>query len=139
MIPTMLLTPEGKKVIVDRAKDPCLYRRTDLVKKLNQNGDECPRVYEAHGDIYIHEARSGNVYFYYYCGGVDELVNSSTLGTYTLKQLEELPEQYTLIEKPQVESIVLGIVVGRDRNYLDGLNYELAQHYLDESLFQEDA
>ena len=53
----VLITPCGKRVVVNTAKDTCLY-------KTPCNPPNTGTDYTRGTDLYAHRARSGNVYFY---------------------------------------------------------------------------
>lgn len=56
-MPTILKTPEGKKVSINMPSDICLYRSPE-------NPPNTGSSYLRGSDLYAHKARSGNVYFY---------------------------------------------------------------------------
>lgn len=69
-MPTILKTPEGRKVIVDILHDECLY---ESPHNSPNTGTRCT----SGTDLYIHKARSGTLYYYSHTwsilpGNVDE-------------------------------------------------------------------
>jgi len=59
MIKKVLMTSDGKKVVVNRDKDICLYRAPC-------NPPNTGLAYTRGADLYMHIARSKNKYFYLY-------------------------------------------------------------------------
>lgn len=55
----VLKTPEGKKVVVEKSDDECLYEAP-------HNPPNTGSRYTSGTDLYAHKARSGTVYFYSY-------------------------------------------------------------------------
>lgn len=55
----MLRTPEGKKVVANRATDVCLYHAP-------RNPPNTGTAYTSGADLYVHRARSGAGYYYLY-------------------------------------------------------------------------
>jgi hypothetical protein len=55
----LLMTPEGKKVVVDTGTDECLYEAP-------RNPPNTGTAYTSGTDYYAHRARSGKYYFYSY-------------------------------------------------------------------------
>jgi len=54
----VLMTPDGKKVVINTEKDVCLYSAP-------HNPPNTGTTYTRGTDLYAHKARSGNIYYYY--------------------------------------------------------------------------
>ena len=55
----VLMTPEGKRVIIDTKKDVCLF-------KAPVNPPNTGIKYTTGTDLYYHKSRNGNDYYYFY-------------------------------------------------------------------------
>ena len=55
----VLMTPNGKKVVIDRKTDPCLYSAP-------VNPPNTGTRYTTGTDLFAHKARSGKMYYYFY-------------------------------------------------------------------------
>jgi len=111
----VLMTPEGKRVVVNREKDECIYASP-------QNPPNTGMTYTRGIDLYRHVSRKGNEYYYTY--------------SWSMWQGEE--SSYQLISKDQAREFLL------DRAGVSGwaaLNEEEVKRIkeLGFDIFEEDA
>jgi hypothetical protein len=121
-IPTILLTDDRKKVVINRFKDPCIYKCPRNIGGTDERmNDDNPNVICTSPycyDLYAHISRSGNVYFYYYRPRWDK---------------------YGLVDKEFARYEIIDLVTTENSMLLNGLDYEMAETYLGSDLFEEDA
>jgi hypothetical protein len=110
----LLMTPEGKKVVVDLKGDATLYDAP-------HNPPNTGTRYTSGTDLMVHKARSGNNYFY----------------TYSWSMWQGSEDSYTLLTENEAREFILtrSQMAGHIAN---GVNESICLEYFP-NLFDEDA
>jgi len=111
---TILMTPDGKKVVITPEKDVRLYNAP-------HNPPNTGTSYTAGIDLYAHKARSGTVYFY----------------TYHWSMWQGTESYYNLVTESQARDFILG-KASATCLVADGIYDSAAEEYFP-GLFKENA
>lgn len=108
MTKTVLRTQDNKKVIINTDSDPCLFQAPHNIPHTGTS-------YTRGKDLYAHESRNGNMYFYFY--------------SWSMWQGEE--NSYYLVTKEEAEEFLLNWM---GTNY--GLRFDEAEKLDEQYNFQ---
>jgi len=111
----VLKTPDGKKVVVNRQTDECLF-------KAARNPPNTGTAYTTGEDLYRHVSRKGNVYYY----------------TFSWSMWAGSTDSYELITEEQAKLFLLNHMIRGGRNILDEDEQKRAEE-LFPGIFDEDA
>lgn len=111
----ILMTPEGKKVMINKKEDVALYESP-------VNPPNTGTRYTSGTDLYAHKARSGKLYFY----------------EYHWSMWEGTEESYNLLTEDEAKKFLLEVATMTGYACLSGSEKAMAEEYFP-GLFDEDA
>jgi hypothetical protein len=111
----VLMTPEGKRVVIEPLSDLKLYDSPN-------NPPNTGQAYTRGTDLYVHKARSGNLYYYLY--------------SWSMWQGEE--EDYRLVTPDEARDFLLACAGYSGHAELTDDELTLAEEYFP-GIFEEDA